>query len=110
MYIPKKGDIVYVNFNPQSGREQAGLRPALVMTSIKYNGIVGLALFCPITSQQKGYPFEVQLPKNLKTKGVILSDHVRSIDWNARHVRYVENVGETCVAEVLGRLGILLET
>lgn len=110
MYIPEKGDIVYVNFNPQSGREQAGLRPALTVTSIKYNGIVGLALFCPITSQQKDYPFEVSLPKNLKTKGVVLSDHVRSLDWQARQVRYVENAGDTCVDEVLKKLGILLET
>ena len=83
-YIPERGDIVWLNFTSQAGHEQSGKRPALTLSPLAYNRKVGLALFCPITSQEKGYPFEVGLPKEGKTTGVVLSDQVRNLDWRAR--------------------------
>jgi mRNA interferase MazF len=83
-YVPDSGDIVWITFNPQAGHEQAGHRPALVLSPKAYNGKVGLALLCPITSQVKGYPFEVLIPDGLEVKGAILSDQVKSLDWKAR--------------------------
>lgn len=82
---PQRGEIVWLDFTPQSGHEQAGRRPALVLSPVEYNEKAGLALMCPITNQAKGYPFEVGLPKGLPVKGVVLSDQVRSLDWRARH-------------------------
>lgn len=79
-YVPDKGDLIWLDFNPQVGREQAGRRPALVLSPKPYNEKTSLAIVCPITSQIKGYPFEVPLPKNLPLAGVILSDHVKSLD------------------------------
>ena len=84
MKTPERGDLVWIDFNPQSGREQAGRRPALVLTPSAYNRKVGLALFCPVTSQVKGYPFEVELPKGLKAQGAVLCDQIKSLDWRAR--------------------------
>jgi len=75
-YIPDSGDIVWLTFSPQAGHEQSGRRPALVLSPAAYNEKVGLALFCPITSQIKGYPFEVLLQESLKVNGVILSDQI----------------------------------
>jgi mRNA interferase MazF len=83
-YTPDRGDIVWLRFNPQAGHEQAGRRPALVLSPKAYNRKVGLALFCPITSQVKGYPFEVVLPKGLKAKGAVLCDQIKSLDWRIR--------------------------
>jgi len=80
-YTPAQGDIVWIMFNPQAGHEQAGRRPALVLSPAAYNAKVGLALFCPITSQIKGYPFEVLLPADLPVAGVILADQVKNLDW-----------------------------
>ena len=79
-YIPERGDIVWLDFNPQIGHEQMGKRPALVISPFDYNAKVGLAIFCPITSQKKGYPFEVNI-KNKKIDGVVLSDQIKSLDW-----------------------------
>lgn len=107
--IPRRGDIVLLNFNPQAGREQAGIRPALVISPFDYNKKVGLALFCPITRHIKGYPFEVLLPENQKTKGVILSDHVKNLDWQKRIKSYLEKVSENTLDEVLQRIAVLLE-
>ncbi|MBI5155931.1 endoribonuclease MazF [Candidatus Peregrinibacteria bacterium] len=104
---PDRGDIISLEFHPQRGREQAGRRPALVLSPRAYNGKVGLAIVCPITHQTKGYPFEVALPRNLKTKGVILSDHVKSLDWRARGSRIIEKVPTTVLTEVLGKLELL---
>ena len=84
-YVPERGDIVWITFNPQAGHEQAGRRPAVVLSPKAYNGKVGLALLCPITSQIKGYPFEVALPEGLPVGGVILSDQVKNLDWKARN-------------------------
>jgi len=83
-YVPDRGDIVFIQFNPQSGREQAGRRPALILSPASYNKKVGLALICPITNKEKGYPFESKLPEDLEVQGVVLSDHVKSLDWKAR--------------------------
>jgi len=79
-YIPAQGDIVWLQFNPQAGHEEAGRRPALVVSPKEYNRKVGLALFCPVTSQVKGYPFEVLLPSGLAASGAVLSDQVKSLD------------------------------
>lgn len=89
IYIPKKGDIIWLNFNPQVGREQRGRRPALVISPNSYNRKVGLILVCPITSKIKGYPFEVELPEELLIKGVILSDQVKSLDYKIRQAEYI---------------------
>lgn len=83
-YVPEPGDIVWPSFDPQAGHEQAGTRPALVVSRASFNQRTGFAWLCPITSQQKGYPFEVALPPEVTTRGVILSDQCKSLDWNAR--------------------------
>jgi mRNA interferase MazF len=107
-YIPERGDAVWLNFNPQTGHEQAGRRPAVVISPTNYNQKVGLALFCPITNQAKGYPFEVAIPKNKKITGVILSDQLKSLDWRARDVEFIAKLPDSVVEEVLKKLKILL--
>ena len=89
LHVPDRGDIVWVDFDPQAGHEQAGRRPALIVSPQSYNQKVGLVLLCPITNQRKGYPFEVPLPKGLKVAGVVLADQVKSIDWHARRAESV---------------------
>lgn len=106
--IPSRGDIITLQFNPQQGREQAGRRPAYVLSPRSYNEKVGLIIVCPITQQMKGFPFEVQLPASLKTKGVILTDHIKSIDWNMRGSRIVEQTPLSFHAAVMEKLDILL--
>jgi len=106
-FVPERGDIVWLQFNPQSGHEQTGHRPALVLSPREYNRRVGLALFCPITSKAKGYPFEVAV--NVKDiKGVILSDQVKSLDWQARKAKGVGRVSEDILAEVMAKLHTLI--
>ncbi|MCC7196622.1 endoribonuclease MazF [Candidatus Peregrinibacteria bacterium] len=107
-YVPQKGDIVLLDFNPQSGKEQSGKRPAVVLSPGAYNAKVGLAIFCPITSKIKGYPFEVVLDGNLKTKGVALSDHVKNLDWRARNVRFQEKLTRRNLHQILEKLELLL--
>jgi mRNA interferase MazF len=82
-YVPDRGDAVWIMLNPQAGHEQAGRRPAVVLSPAAYNGRVGLAILCPLTNQIKGYPFEVVLPSGLAVTGAILSDQVKSLDWRA---------------------------
>jgi len=108
-YIPKRGDLVWLNFVPPAGHEQSGKRPALVISPEQYNTKVGLALFMPITSKTKGYPFEVNLPENLPITGVILADQIKSLDWNARKVAYIGFVSEACVREALNKLLVLFK-
>lgn len=91
-YVPDRGDIVWLQFNPQTGHEQAGHRPALVVSPRAYNARVGLALFCPVTAQVKGYPFEVILPPGLEAQGAILSDQIKSLDWRERKAKRVGTV------------------
>jgi mRNA interferase MazF len=108
-YIPERGDIVWLEFNPQAGYEQAGHRPALVVSPRTYNEKVGLALFCPITSNVKGYPFEVVLPEKQKVSGAILSDQIKSLDWRVRKAKRMacapQNVLEEVMAKILTLLG-----
>ncbi|MFA5821266.1 MAG: endoribonuclease MazF [Candidatus Gracilibacteria bacterium] len=106
-YIPQRGDLVFVNFNPQTGREQAGKRPAVVISPILYNKKAGLAIMVPITSRVKGFPFEVELPKKLKTKGVVLSDHVKNFDWQSRKVKFLEKLPAETLEEVVKKLNLL---
>ncbi len=108
-YIPKRGDAVWITLDPQAGHEQAGRRPALVMSPSAYNGRVGLALLCPITSQVKGYPFEVPLPEGLPVAGVVGADQVKSLDWRARKATRIVAVPEEVVTQVVIRLQTLLE-
>jgi mRNA interferase MazF len=107
-YVPDRGDAVWITLNPHTGHEQAGRRPALVLSPAAYNGKVGLVILCPITNQQKGYPFEVAIPKGLKVTGVILADQVKSLDWRARQAERIDTLPEQTVAEVLGKLNTLL--
>ncbi|MBO8155849.1 MAG: type II toxin-antitoxin system PemK/MazF family toxin [Bacillaceae bacterium] len=86
MHIPKRGDIVYLDFHPQSGHEQSGRRPGIILSPEAFNQATGFAVVCPITRQQKGYPFEVPLPAGLKIEGVILADQIKSLDWKARNI------------------------
>jgi mRNA interferase MazF len=108
-YCPKRGDVVWISFNPQAGHEQAGHRPALVLSPEPYNRKVGLALLCPITTQVKGYPFEVSVPGALKASGVVLSDQVKSMDWKARRASFLCSLPETTVHHVLNKVGTLLD-
>ena len=108
-YVPDRGDVVWLTFNPQAGHEQAGRRPAVVLSPQAYNAKVGLAIFCPITSQVKGYPFEVALPAGGGVTGVILSDQVKSLDWHARQVEFAARLPEPLLVEVLRKLNTLLE-
>jgi mRNA interferase MazF len=110
VYIPERGDAVWITLDPQAGHEQAGRRPALVLSPSEYNGRVGFALFCPITSRVKGYPFEVPLPAGLPIEGVVGADQVKSLDWRARRVTRAATVPEDVVNEVVRRLETLLRT
>jgi mRNA interferase MazF len=107
-YIPRRGDVVRITLNPQAGHEQAGRRPAVILSPHAYNAKVGLALLCPITSQVKGYPFEVAIPAGLPVSGVILSDHVKSMDWRARKAEWVCSLPPQTTAEVLAKSQTLL--
>lgn len=107
-YCPKRGDIVWLTFTPHAGHEQAGHRPALILSPALYNKKVGLALVCPITSHAKGYPFEVLIPEGLAVRGVILADQVKSLDWKARRARFCCAVPAATMAEVLRKFAPLL--
>jgi len=107
-YVPRRGDVVWITLSPQAGHEQAGRRPAVVLSPAAYNDKVGLAIFCPITSQIKGYPFEVLIPKGLDVSGVILADQVKSLDWRARNAELICTLPAETVTEVLRKLGTLL--
>ena len=103
-FVPDRGDIVKMSFDPQSSHEQAGWRPALVISPAAYNRASSLALFCPITSRVKGYPFEIALPPGLAVSGVVLADQVRSLDWKARSAALVGRSPDAVVQDVLARL------
>lgn len=105
---PDRGDIVWLQFHPQAGHEQTGRRPAIVISPRAYNEKVGLALFCPITNQVKGYPFEVLLPGELGVSGVVLSDQIKSLDWRARHAERICRAPRQVVEEVLAKIAALV--
>ena len=107
-YIPDRGDMIWIAFNPQAGHEQAGRRPALVLSPAAYNSRVGLALLCPITTRIKGYPFEVLLPEGLKINGAVLSDQVKSLDWKIRQAEFICRLPAATLDEVLHKLNTLL--
>ena len=108
LYLPRQGDIIWLNFTPQAGREQAGRRPALVISKTRYNRRVGLALVCPITNQIKGYRFEVVIPEGLVISGVVLADQIKSFDWQARQAEFACQVPPEVIAEVVTKLTKIL--
>jgi mRNA interferase MazF len=107
-FVPERGDAIWVSLTPQAGHEQAGRRPAVVLSPRAYNQKVGLAILCPITNQVKGYPFEVVIPDGLAVTGAILSDQVKSLDWRARKAALICPLPPATVAEVLARLSTLI--
>lgn len=108
-FVPDRGDIIWLNFDPSLGHEQSGRRPGIVLSSLKYNQKVGLAIVCPITSQEKGYPFEVRIPEGFKIKGVILSDQMRCIDLNKRKIDLIFKIPHS-VVEMVQSLAISILT
>ena len=108
-YVPDRGQIVWLAISPQAGHEQAGHRPALVLSPQSYNEKTGMGLFCPITSRVKGYPFEVALPAAGSVTGVVLSDQIGSLDWRARRARFAAQAPPHTVSEVREKLAVLLE-
>lgn len=107
-YIPERGDVVWLDFHPQAGHEQAGRRPAAVLSPHAYNGKVGLALFCPITTRVKGYPFEVAMPADCGVPGVVLADHVKNLDWRARRAEFICRLPTPVITDILARLAVLI--
>ena len=107
-FVPRCGDVVWITLNPQAGHEQAGRRPAVALSPKSYNSKTGLAIFCPITSQVKGYPFEVKLPDGMPISGVILSDQVKSLDWRARNTELICTLPDEITSEILQKLNALL--
>jgi len=107
-YVPERGDVIWLTFTPHVGHEQAGRRPAVVLSPTTYNGKVGLALVCPVTSQVKGYPFEVTIPGGLPVAGVVLSDQIKSLDWRRRRAERICALPALTVTEILQTLGALL--
>lgn len=107
-YVPRRGDAIWISLIPQAGHEQAGRRPAIVLSPEAYNGRVGLAILCPITNQIKGYPFEVAIPPGLDVAGVILSDQVKSLDWRARRAEFIATLPNETIIEALQKIGTLL--
>lgn len=105
-YVPAAGDIVWLNFDPQAGHEQAGHRPALVVSPASYNGKTGLLVCCPTTTQIKGYPFEVSIAGD--KPGAALADQVKSLDWVAHKARLKGQVSATELAEVRGKIAALI--
>lgn len=107
-YVPERGDLVWLSFDPQAGHEQAGRRPALVLSPASYNRASGLMLACPLTTRIKGYPFDVPLPEGFPVSGVVQSDQMRSLDWGQRQAERIAKAPAALLAQVLERVGLLL--
>ncbi|HPO03189.1 MAG TPA: endoribonuclease MazF [Treponemataceae bacterium] len=107
-YTPEKGDIVWLDVTPQSGHEQRGRRPAIVLSKKAYNQKIGLALFCPITSKEKGYPFEVKIVGK-KITGCVLSDQIKSLDWTERNIEYIEESNKDIIEEIIEKIELLIQ-
>ena len=107
-YAPERGDIVWLQFDPRAGHEQAGHRPALVVSPKAYNERVGLALFCPVTSRIKGFPFEVLFPDGFKVEGAVLADQLKSLDWRARRAKRLARAPEAVLRETLEKIQALV--
>lgn len=109
MYIPARGDFVHLNLNPRTGREQCGERFGLIISPQKFNQISSLAFTCPITTKSKGFPLEVKIRDNPgRVYGVVLVHHLKSIDWKARKVQYIEDAPPEVVEEVIAKLEPLI--
>ena len=108
-YVPERGDMVWIDFMPQAGHEQTSRRSAVVISPGTYNEKVGLALFCPITSKIKGYPFEVSPPDAGRVRGVILADQIKSLDWRARRAEFADRATHQVVDEVVRKVRAILE-
>ncbi len=106
-YVPERGDIIWLDFPPQSGPEQRGKRPAIVISPKEYNEKVGLGIFCPITSKEKGYPFEVKI-ESRKIDGVILSDQLKSLDWKSRNAEFIVKAKKEEMKEVIDKISVLI--
>jgi mRNA interferase MazF len=106
-YTPDRGDIVWLNFTPQAGHEQKGKRPAIILSPKEYNKKTGLAVCCPITSNVKGYPFEV-IVNGKKIDGAVLSDHLKNLDWKARDIKYIEKAHAKVLNEVVEKISVLI--
>ena len=107
-YIPDRGDLVWLDFRPQAGREQAGRRPAVVVSPKTYNRPTHLALVCPVTNRSKGYPFEVRIPGAVAIQGVVLADQLKSLDWQARKAEFAGRLDAATLAEVVGKVMALV--
>ncbi len=107
-YTPDKGDIVWLDFTPQLGHEQRGRRPAIVLSKKAYNQKIGLALFCPITSKEKGYPFEVKIVGK-KINGCVLSDQIKSLDWNERNIEFIEESKKEIIEDIIEKIELLIK-
>ncbi|MBC7765910.1 MAG: type II toxin-antitoxin system PemK/MazF family toxin [Hyphomonadaceae bacterium] len=108
-YLPQKGDIIFMDFNPQAGHEQAGKRPALVVSNDRYSKYTNLAIVCPITNTDKAFPLHVSLDERTSTTGVILCEHVKALDLNARNAIYKESLPDDLLQEVLARIILSIE-
>jgi mRNA interferase MazF len=108
-YIPGRGDIVWIDFNPQFGHEQQGRRPAVVISPKLYNSKTHLALLCPVTSQIKGYPYEVAIHPKSKINGVILSDQIKSLDWQSRNAEFIESLDDDMLDELIAKIRTLID-
>ena len=107
-HVPERGDFVWLDFQPQAGHEQAGRRPALVLSHHAYNAKVGLAVCCPITNQAKGYPFEVPVG-SANLAGVVLADQLKNLDWRVRRAEFIAAAGNAVLAEVLAKVRVVIE-
>ena len=108
--VPERGDVVWLDYDADpAGHEQGGRRPALTLSSVAYNRTVGLALFCPLTHQVKGYPFEVAVPSGSAATGVILADQVKSLDWRERQADFLCKLEAETVNEAVGKTLALLD-
>jgi len=107
-YCPSRGDFVWIDFLPTMGHEQSGKRPAIVLSPLAYHKTVGLMLCCPITSKEKGYPFEVKIPDGFHISGVVLSDQLRSLDWKSRNTSLIAKAPRELIDDVLAKLQTLL--
>lgn len=107
-YIPHRGDIVWLDFNPRTGREQAGHRPAIAISPHQFNAISSLVFVCPITSKVKGFSFEVLLPEDMQTQGVVLIHHFRSVDWKTRKIKFIEAAPTLVIEEICAKLKPLI--
>jgi len=108
-YEPDRGDIIWIMLIPRNGHEQAGRRPAIVLSPLKYNMKTGFLICCPITSQEKKYPFEVNIPKGFPVSGVILADQVKNLDWQIREAQFVCKMPSLVIEQVLEKISLLLQ-